>query len=246
MSSARPITPGPSAPPPGAGRVPAARPPCASLSHGPAGEPLPADRETLPGDKNRAKCSGSAHPGVRTPCRRFATAVQRVPPVSPTKTPRLSGIVSIRCQARRTDLQGSATFQSRVGARAAAPVATSECRATYVRVGDDVRSLTSNAELGMQSAEFVQSLVTSSPTQAVFPSPFAQRGEKVAAGRMRGAATCADADTPHPNPLPSSEEGRGRRTSKQRNLLTPALSPDGGEGEVIQHRRHPRDSRAGT
>ena len=31
----------------------------------------------------------------------------------------------------------------------------------------------------------------------------------MAAGRMRGAATNADAQTHHPGPLPSAEEGRG-------------------------------------
>jgi len=34
------------------------------------------------------------------------------------------------------------------------------------------------------------------------PSPFAERGEKVAAGRMRGAATNAHAANPSPRPSP--------------------------------------------
>ena len=36
----------------------------------------------------------------------------------------------------------------------------------------------------------------------VSPSPFPQRGEKVAAGRMRGAATNAAAANPSPRPSP--------------------------------------------
>jgi len=34
------------------------------------------------------------------------------------------------------------------------------------------------------------------------PSPFAERGEKVAAGRMRGVATNADGQNPSPRPSP--------------------------------------------
>jgi hypothetical protein len=127
---------------------------------------------------------------------------QRVPPVPPTKPPRLSGIFPIRSHAGSTALRGSATFQSRVVARAGAQIATSECRATACRrlpaaakrvpsmnargtavapsrrlqiagtapVGDDVRSLTSNAELGMRIAEPIQRLITSSPTTEARPT----------------------------------------------------------------------------
>jgi len=58
---------------------------------------------------------------------------QRVPPVPPSKPPRLSGIFPIRSQAGSTALRGSATFQSRVVARAGAQITTSECRATPCR-----------------------------------------------------------------------------------------------------------------
>ena len=41
-----------------------------------------------------------------------------------------------------------------------------------------------------------------SPHSTYATSPFAERGEKVAAGRMRGAATCAVAANPSPRPSP--------------------------------------------
>jgi len=44
------------------------------------------------------------------------------------------------------------------------------------------------------------------------PSPFAERGEKVAAGRMKGAVTCADAANPSPPPSPLAPQ-RERETS---------------------------------
>ena len=45
-------------------------------------------------------------------------------------------------------------------------------------------------------------------------SPFAQRGEKVAAGRMRGEATNAVARTPHPGPLHELRAGRKKQAER--------------------------------
>jgi hypothetical protein len=59
-----------------------------------------------------------------------------------------------------------------------------------------------------------------------WPSPFAQRGEKVAAGRMRGAATCAVAANPSPRPAPQRErEPKRARPSARLLPISHLLSP---------------------
>jgi len=50
------------------------------------------------------------------------------------------------------------------------------------------------------------------------PSPFLGGGEKVAAGRMRGGAACADA---HPSPQPSPLLGGRERESERVEFLRP-------------------------
>jgi ubiquinone/menaquinone biosynthesis C-methylase UbiE len=68
------------------------------------------------------------------------------------------------------------------------------------------------------------------------PSPFAERGEMVAEGRMRGAATNADDPTPHPGPLPSSDEGRGSQSAPHVTHLQADLfawEPDRGFDLVV-------------
>ncbi len=78
MSFDRPITPGPSAPPPGAGLLPAARPPCATLAHRPAGNPLSGSATFQSRVGARAVAPVATSECRATPCRRFATAAQRV------------------------------------------------------------------------------------------------------------------------------------------------------------------------
>ena len=74
------------------------------------------------------------------------------------------------------------------------------------------------------------------------PAPLLGNG--VAAGGMRGGAANADAATPHPGPLPSSDEGRGSQSAscasplrRRPQPLTPALSPPPRKGEGVEARR---------
>ena len=60
------------------------------------------------------------------------------------------------------------------------------------------------------------------------PSPFAERGEKVAAGRMRGGATCDDAANPSPRPSPLTPQRKREKAVALAASTTTRTSPSHG------------------